>query len=219
MPQGGRVFADSRPPARHRSARHPHRLRRPLLSCVGACAVLAAVAAGVTGADTTGGSGAAAVPRDAPAAPALVAADVTPTLEDPRRLAATQRRDTAASEHRERLARKVRTARAAERARLAAMDPRDLARSMASRRGWGAGQFRCLDSLWTRESGWNRSARNPSSGAYGIPQALPGSKMASVGADWRTNPVTQIRWGLQYIAASYGSPCGAWSHSQSHGWY
>jgi hypothetical protein len=212
------VFAASRPPARHRYAR-AHRLRRPLLSFAGAFAVLAAVAAGVTGADPKAATGATAVPRDAPVAPALVAADVTPRLEDPRRLAATHRRDTAAGEHRERLARKARAARAAERARLAAMDPRDLARSMASTRGWGAGQFRCLDSLWTRESGWNRSARNPSSGAYGIPQALPGSKMASVGADWRTNPITQIRWGLQYIAASYGSPCAAWSHSQAQGWY
>jgi hypothetical protein len=190
-----------------------------LLSCAGAFAVLAAVVAGVTGADTKGGTGAAEVLREAPAAPTLVAADVTPPLEDPRRLAATQRRDTAAGEHRERLARKARAARAAERARLAALDPRDLARSMAGRLGWGAGQFRCLDSLWTRESGWDRSARNPSSGAYGIPQALPGSKMASVGGDWRTNPITQIRWGLQYIEASYGSPCAAWGHSQAQGWY
>jgi hypothetical protein len=190
-----------------------------LLSCVGACAVLAAVAAGVAGADTKGASGTGVVPRGAPAAPALVAADVTPTLEDPRRLAATGRRETAAGEHRERLVRKARAARAAERSRLAAMDPRDLARSLVRTQGWGASQFRCLDSLWTRESGWNLSARNPSSGAYGIPQALPGSKMASVGSDWRTNPITQIRWGLQYIEASYGSPCGAWDHSQSHGWY
>jgi hypothetical protein len=60
---------------------------------------------------------------------------------------------------------------------------------------------------------------NPSSGAYGIPQALPGGKMASAGGDWRTNPATQIRWGLSYIASTYGTPCGAWAHSQSHGWY
>ena len=66
-----------------------------------------------------------------------------------------------------------------------------------------------------RESGWNVYADNPSSSAYGIPQALPGSKMASAGADWATNPVTQIRWGLGYIQDRYGSPCGAWGHSQS----
>jgi hypothetical protein len=189
-----------------------------LLSCAGACAVLAALAAGVAGSDGKDAGGVRTAPSRA-TPPALVAADVTPALEDPRRLAATQRRDTAADAHRERLERRARAARAAERSRLAAMDPRDLARSLMRTHGWGAAQFRCLDSLWTRESGWNRSARNSSSGAYGIPQALPGSKMASVGADWRTNPVTQIRWGLQYIEASYGSPCGAWDHSQSHGWY
>lgn len=80
-------------------------------------------------------------------------------------------------------------------------------------------QYRCLELLWTRESGWNHLADNPSSDAYGIPQSLPGSKMASAGADWRTNPATQIRWGLGYIRASYGTPCGAWAHSQAVGWY
>jgi uncharacterized protein YabE (DUF348 family) len=80
-------------------------------------------------------------------------------------------------------------------------------------------QFRCLVALWNRESGWNTHASNPYSGAYGIPQALPGSKMASAGADWRTNPRTQIKWGLGYIKGRYGSPCGAWAAFQSKGWY
>jgi hypothetical protein len=70
-----------------------------------------------------------------------------------------------------------------------------------------------------RESGWRVDANNASSSAYGIPQALPGSKMSSAGADWATNPATQIRWGLGYIEDRYGSPCGAWGHSQSYGWY
>jgi len=83
----------------------------------------------------------------------------------------------------------------------------------------GAGQFGCLNSLWMKESGWNHLAQNPSSGAYGIPQALPGSKMASAGADWQTNPYTQIRWGVNYIKSRYGTPCAAWSHSQQHNWY
>ncbi|HYH34650.1 MAG TPA: lytic transglycosylase domain-containing protein, partial [Nocardioides sp.] len=74
-------------------------------------------------------------------------------------------------------------------------------------------------SLYTRESNWTWNADNPTSSAYGIPQALPGEKMASAGADWETNPVTQIRWGLGYIQDRYGSPCGAWAHSESHGWY
>jgi len=85
--------------------------------------------------------------------------------------------------------------------------------------GWGRDQWGCLDALWRRESGWNELARNPSSGAYGIPQALPGDKMAVEGADWRTNPYTQIRWGQTYIKQRYGTPCNAWSHSQRYGWY
>jgi hypothetical protein len=86
-------------------------------------------------------------------------------------------------------------------------------------RGWDEGQYSCLVALWNRESHWNVYAHNPSSGAYGIPQALPGSKMASAGADWATNPETQIRWGIGYIAARYATPCGAWEHSERENWY
>lgn len=86
-------------------------------------------------------------------------------------------------------------------------------------RGWDETQFACLDALWSRESGWRVNASNGSSGAYGIPQALPGSKMASVGADWQTNPTTQITWGLNYIAGRYGTPCDAWAHFQAKHWY
>lgn len=85
--------------------------------------------------------------------------------------------------------------------------------------GWGFEQFRCLDLLWTRESGWRADAYNASSGAYGIPQSLPGSKMASAGADWRTNAATQVDWGLAYISARYGAPCAAWAHSEAYNWY
>ncbi|MGC5222531.1 hypothetical protein ACPW96_08005 [Micromonospora sp. DT81.3] len=95
------------------------------------------------------------------------------------------------------------------------------ARSMAAANyGWGDDQFSsCLVPLWNKESGWNYRAYNASSGAFGIPQALPGSKMASAGADWQTNAATQVAWGLGYIAGRYGTPCGAWAHSQSVGWY
>jgi hypothetical protein len=79
-------------------------------------------------------------------------------------------------------------------------------------------QFGCLDNLWTRESGWRYNAEN-ASGAYGIPQALPGSKMATSGADWQTNPATQINWGLGYIKSTYGTPCNAWAFWQSNGYY
>ncbi len=95
---------------------------------------------------------------------------------------------------------------------------RALGQQMAANRGWTGAQFGCLDRLWSRESGWSHRASN-ASGAYGIPQALPGSKMASAGADWATNPRTQIAWGLSYIGGRYGSPCGAWNAFQTKGWY
>ena len=85
--------------------------------------------------------------------------------------------------------------------------------------GFKIDQSPCLDKLWKKESGWNYKAENKSSGAYGIPQALPGGKMSSAGADWKTNPATQIKWGISYIKGKYHTPCGAWSHSESTGSY
>ncbi|MGO3886565.1 MAG: lytic transglycosylase domain-containing protein [Mycetocola sp.] len=105
---------------------------------------------------------------------------------------------------------------------VAAPDPgtaQGIAYDMVVARGWSDSEFSCLVSLWNRESGWNVSAHNASSGAYGIPQSLPGSKMATAGADWATNPATQITWGLGYIQDRYGSPCAAWGSSESRGWY
>jgi resuscitation-promoting factor RpfB len=107
-------------------------------------------------------------------------------------------------------------------ANFVAPDPgsaKALARQMLATRGWGDDQYDCLVSLWGHESGWRVDASNPS-GAYGIPQALPGSKMAVDGADWRTSAQTQITWGLDYISERYGTPCGAWSAWNAHGgWY
>jgi hypothetical protein len=96
--------------------------------------------------------------------------------------------------------------------------PQQIAEAMLGSFGWSSSQFSCLDPLWAQESGWSVTAANPD-GAYGIPQALPGSKMASAGPDWQTDAATQIRWGLEYIQATYGSPCGAWAHEQATGWY
>ena len=95
--------------------------------------------------------------------------------------------------------------------------PKAIAKKLLADRGWSS-QFGCLENLWEKESGWSVTAANPS-GAYGIPQALPGSKMASAGPDWRHNAATQIKWGLGYIADRYGGPCSAWSHSQANNWY
>ena len=85
--------------------------------------------------------------------------------------------------------------------------------------GWGDNQYECLDSLWTKVSHWNYKSSNKSSGAHGIPQALPATKMESVGTDWRTNPVTQISWGLRYIDQRYSTPCKAWSKFKRSNWY
>ena len=94
-----------------------------------------------------------------------------------------------------------------------------IARSMMERDyGWGSDEFSCLVQMWNNESGWRTNAYNPS-GAYGIPQALPGSKMASAGPDWQTSAATQIKWGLGYIASRYGTPCGAWGFWQAHNYY
>ena len=84
---------------------------------------------------------------------------------------------------------------------------------------WSDAQFTCLDQLWTKESHWNYKARNKSSGAHGIAQALPATKMEVVGTDWRTNPVTQITWGLKYISERYKTPCKAWSKFKRSNWY
>jgi hypothetical protein len=92
------------------------------------------------------------------------------------------------------------------------------AKALLAGMGW-TDQWGCLESLWHKESGWNERAMNRYSGAYGIPQALPGGKMASAGGDWQTNAATQIKWGLGYIKGRYGTPCGAWGHSQAKGWY
>ncbi|MFC6152672.1 lytic transglycosylase domain-containing protein [Nocardioides yefusunii] len=116
---------------------------------------------------------------------------------------------------------KVRAVRAykAKVKRLAKSNPRAAARTMMRMRGYSTAQQNCVIKLWNRESNWRWNAANPSSSAYGIPQALPGSKMRSHGRDWRTNPVTQIKWGLSYIKGRYGKPCNAWNHSQRRGWY
>ena len=93
-----------------------------------------------------------------------------------------------------------------------------IAKSLLPSYGFASSQWGCLYDLWQAESGWSVTAEN-ASGAYGIPQALPGSKMASAGPDWETNATTQIKWGLGYIQSTYGTPCGAWDHEEADGWY
>jgi len=90
---------------------------------------------------------------------------------------------------------------------------------MANEYGWDEEDYKCLNRLWTKESHWNYQARNPRSGAHGIAQALPATKMEKVGTDWRTNPITQIQWGLLYISERYDSPCAAWNKWRKSRYY
>ncbi len=102
---------------------------------------------------------------------------------------------------------------------LTVADPKTLTRALMPLYGLASSEFGCIDRIWTQESNWNVHADNPRSSAYGIPQALPGSKMSSAGPDWQNSAETQIRWGLGYIKNRYGSACAAWSFKQGHGWY
>lgn len=162
-------------------------------------------------------AGAVGLPIAAATAPTTAPTTGSPTLQTAAATASAASPDDLRRESAR--AAEVRAARErASRSRREAADPRGVARALLADRGQ-ADQFGCLDQLWTSESQWQVTADNPTSSAYGIPQALPGSKMASAGADWQTNPRTQISWGLSYIEASYGSPCGAWQFWQAHHWY
>jgi len=171
------------------------------------------------------GSQAAAAPlADAPR-PAAAASTATPAVDvgslQAQRTAVLARRDTAIEVHNAALL-------AAEQERIAelgydpktATEPREIARQMMlNKYEWGEDEFTCYDAIIMRESKWDPYADNPHSTAYGIPQALPGNRMAAFGDDWRTNPATQITWGLDYVEQRYGTPCQAWSFKRGHGWY
>jgi len=224
----------------------PRALRRPAVTSSLLLAVVATTAAGYQAADDRQtGAAAFTVSTEAIAQAneladaqiedtARLAADRNATnatvaaVQEKDRLAAVEAAKAAAKARRqaaERIAReKARKALEAKKQALldnAREDPRAAARAMLPEFGFEAGQWSCLDQLWMGESGWRYTAENSSSGAYGIPQSLPASKMGTVADDWRTNPVTQIRWGLQYIKSSYGTPCSAWSawQSRSPHWY
>jgi len=146
----------------------------------------------------------------------------------------TRKAEAAAAARKQRVAEEKAAAKAAEEAKKKAAKPYDgpipesCNEYSGNRRtgcalmidyGFGIDQFPCLEKLWTKESGWNHQAENSYSGAYGIPQALPGSKMGSAGDDWQSNPATQIKWGLGYIKGRYNTPCGAWNYFLNNGSY
>jgi hypothetical protein len=234
-----------KPPPRHRKPRQRRGPSKITVAVAGTTAVASiAVASGVAAAAPEAPASKAAPSRQAAATAASVS-DATRqvarvkihlAVQEQHRLAAEARRAAARREARRRAAaRRAAELAAARQAQQSAAQqsagntasapatpsgsPQQIAAAMLGSFGWSSSEFGCLQSLWNAESGWNPSASNPISGAYGIPQALPGSKMASAGADWQTNPATQIKWGLGYIKQVYGSPCAAWSHEQSAGWY
>ena len=205
-------------------------MKRPVLlpALIGSCLAVgiagSAIAPGLAAAPTGVVADAAvaptevALPQNLDLAGRTVGAQVAAKLAAQKAAARKAQLEAAAKARRAAAVKRAsRSRRAAPVTPVAYGSPRAIARAQLAERGW-SDQFSCLDSLWQRESHWSVYASNPS-GAYGIPQALPGSKMASAGDDWRTNPATQIRWGLGYIAGRYGTPCGAWHHSQSYGWY
>ena len=206
---------------KHRGHRAPTAPTKVLRTSV----LYSSVAVAATGVAVSGGimSG-----KSAADAPVNVAADLTrtspqtadDTLRREDEVSRSDRRTTADPTKKAALARVDRSGTTVSRTEdISDEDPRQVAQALLPEFGFGADQFGCLDSLYMSESGWRVDADNPSSSAYGIPQALPGSKMSSAGPDWETNPVTQIRWGLGYIQDRYGTPCGAWSFKQGHNWY
>lgn len=224
MTQSEKYVPKHRAPGKHKAKRDPlASLRtassRPVLAVTG-------LAVAVTGAAvTTGVMGGAPSPADlavadAPAADAQAAALAAASVADRATETVTRsdRRDAVDGTKAALLGGGVGVVTAHER-KLSDQDPKDIARTLMGDFGFADSQFSCLENLWTKESNWQWDADNPTSSAYGIPQALPGSKMASAGADWATNPATQITWGLGYIKSRYGSPCSAWSHSQAVNWY
>lgn len=172
----------------------------------GAALVTAGVVAGLTLASFQAGG--MHTPARNPVETRVAHAQVT--SDDLRRRLALERREHAAE------------VTALRSARLSGWTPgmnRLVAQGLAAERGWTGQQWRCLDQLVWRESRYIHTARNPSSGAYGIPQSLPGRKMATIAADWQSNPVTQARWMLRYVSGRYGTPCDALAHSNARGWY
>jgi hypothetical protein len=192
------------------------------LSVATAASAAAATTSQATGGHTAGSDGPAEITREAAGAPRL---SVTDQLARP--VAENQQGHDTLAQHAFRLrliqTRAAIAQRQAARKRAAVPagsgSPRQIAQAMLGSFGWSPGQFSCLDPLWEHESRWSVTAANPGSGAFGIPQALPGSRMASAGPDWQTSAATQITWGLRYIRDTYGSPCAAFSHEQATGWY
>jgi hypothetical protein len=203
----------------------------PVVSVAAAPALVPATAAPVEAAAGTGRARVEQVSRDAARAQlaATQSSKRLKTLTKQGKLIAAQAKieQDAAKAVAKAAAAKVAAAKAAQQRALAnrgyepgVTDPREMARQILKNKyNYGADQYSCFNFIIMRESKWDVHATNRSSGAYGIPQALPGTKMATIASDWRTNPATQIIWGIEYMKKRYGSPCEAKVFKASHGWY
>jgi hypothetical protein len=225
VPKSAKYVPKHRVPGKHKAVRAP---RRALRTGV----VLTGLAAAVTGVSVTGGLAASDPDVLTPAA-----ADVAATTPSPSGEATTEAAgSTADATTLERSSRQVvsRSARRTDKAKATTLamsggsavtrseklsegDPRDIARALLPAYGFSSDQFSCLDSLYVSESDWRIDADNPTSSAYGIPQAL--TQLHDLPADYMTSAEAQIRWGLEYIQDTYGTPCSAWSFKQGNGWY
>ena len=219
MPKSDKYVPTHRAPGKHKAARIPGRALRTTIALTG-------VAAAATGVSISGGL-LAGDPQLTPAA-ADVSASEPSTGTATMNTADLERREQKAVVSRSAARSQTRASKAAALSvaqgttvsrseRLSDGDPRDIARALLPIYGFSSDQFTCLDSLYESESGWRVDADNPSSSAYGIPQAL--TQLHDLPADYMTSAESQIRWGLEYIQGTYGTPCSAWSFKSGHGWY
>ncbi len=223
MPSASKYVPTHRAPGKHRASRAPRQVLRTGIALTGLAAV-------VTGLSVTGGMfttesaltpAAADVATTDPATAASLPTDL-PTMSAADLEQRAQRTVTSRSARRTSPTKAAALTMSAGSAvtksqKLAEGDPRDIARALLPLYGFSSDQFSCLDSLYMSESGWRTDADNPSSSAYGIPQAL--TQLHDLPADYMTSAEAQIRWGLEYIQGSYGTPCSAWSFKAGHGWY
>ena len=229
MSKSDKYAPKHRAPGKHKAARAPRRALRTGVALTG-------IAAAVTGVSVTGGLASSDPDALTPAAADVATtAPSAPTASEPTASEPTaEASDTAVDEQRSSRQVASRSARRTDKAKATALemsggsavtrseklsegDPRDIARALLPAYGFSSDQFSCLDSLYVSESDWRIDADNPTSSAYGIPQAL--TQLHDLPADYMTSAESQIRWGLEYIQDTYGTPCSAWSFKQGNGWY
>ena len=221
MPRPPKYVPTHRAPGKHKAVRGPRRALRTGVALTG-------LAAAVTGVSVTCGmftSDAGLTPAAADVAPTTASAPVesggTAAAEAEALAQRSDRQVTSRSSRRDATKATALTMSAGpvvtKSQSLSQGDPREIAQALLPLYGFSSDQFSCLDSLYMSESGWRIDADNPSSSAYGIPQAL--TQLHDLPADYMTSAESQIRWGLEYIQDTYGSPCSAWSFKSSHGWY